>query len=476
MNLATGEIYAVLSRLNPWWRKDPIVDLPTWTRSASKELQPWIERPASHRAVLLYGAKQTGKSTLLGQSINRLLVAGTPAANILYADFDHPLLRFAGLDAVVEAWRQHEPKALGPEFLFLDDAQVVEGWDNWITGQVDANRNRRIVATSSTAPPIKTCSTLSNHSHNIRLGTLSFYEYLQARRIDILPLPKIKNLAELFKWPAAEFQRVRDLGRPYIGHFHEYLVRSGFPQAALGESITRGQTIVRQDCIAKAIKRDIASQSGVRRVAELEYAFLHLCMQHDGLLDMPALCEKLEIKRPTVEHFLDLFEAGQLIHRVAPYGYGQDIQRARFKIYLADAGMAPALLLKGKSLLNDPAALGVAAETAVFNHLFTRYHAQQAQFSYWRGKADRKVDLIVQIGSQLLPFEIRYTERQYGAKELKDLIELQSEKRIERGYVVTRSPGDFGEFSGVEKPARIMRVPAAFLCYWMGEFESDGNA
>ena len=469
----TNESFAVLNRFNPWWRKDPLVDLPNWTRSAGKQLQHWIERPTTHRAVLLSGAKQTGKTTLLRQSINRLLVAGTPAANILYVNFDHPLFKLAGIEAVVEAWRQHEPKALGPEFVFLDEAHAVEGWDGWITDQVDANRNRRIVATSSTTPPVESSAPGQIHWHNIRVGTLSFYEYLQARRIDVLPLPKIKHLAELFAWPLTEFQRVRDLGRPYIGHFHEYLVRSGYPQAALGESIPNSQSIVRENCLGKAIRRDLASQFAVRRVHELEYAFLHLCQHDDGLLDLPVLCEKLAIKRPTAEHFLNLLEAGQLIHRLAPYGYGKEIQRARFKIYLADAGIAPALLLKGKGLLDDPQSLGIAAETAVFKHLFTRYQAQQAQFSYWRGNAGRAVDLIAQVGEQLLPFEFSYREKPHGAKNLKDLIDLLVQKKIERGYVVTKGPGDFGELPGVEKPAKIMRLPAAFACYWLGEVESN---
>ncbi len=112
-------------------------------------------------------------------------------------------------------------------------------------------------------------------------------------------------------------------GRPLsfsaIGHFHEYLVRGEFPQTARVESIAAGQRIVREDCIGKAISRDIAFQFGVRRVSELEYASLHLCTQDDVLLDLVALCEKLQIKRPTGEHLLDLFEAAQLIHRVAPY-------------------------------------------------------------------------------------------------------------------------------------------------------------
>ena len=57
------------------------------------------------------------------------------------------------------------------------------------------------------------------------------------------------------------------------------------------------------------------------------------------------------------------------------------------------------------------------------------------------------------------------------------LIELCEQKRISRGYVVTKSLDDFGVMAGL--PARqddqpqtqITRIPAALLCYWMGAFE-----
>jgi hypothetical protein len=56
------------------------------------------------------------------------------------------------------------------------------------------------------------------------------------------------------------------------------------------------------------------------------------------------------------------------------------VLRARFKIYLADAAIAPAVTLKAKGILEDPAALGVDTETAVFKQLVGRYcaHAERA--------------------------------------------------------------------------------------------------
>jgi len=196
------------------------------------------------------------------------------------------------------------------------------------------------------------------------------------------------------------------------------------------------------------------------------------------------LCSNLAVKRPTAQHFIELLQATHLIYRLPPYGYGKDVLRARFKIYLADAAIAPAVMLKGKSVLEDAAALGVATETAVFKHLFARYYPQNVRFSYWRGKQEREVDLIAEVGGELIPFEVKYRAQHTGARELKGLIELCQTKRIARGYVVTQSLADFGTMQGLPVSAtdarspvtQIMRVPAPLLCYWMGATEASERA
>jgi hypothetical protein len=97
------------------------------------------------------GARQIGKTTLMLQCVDVLLRSGVPAANILYATFDHPVLKLAGVDAVLDAWREREPKVQGPEYLFLDEAQFIRrhGYDlgTWVKHQVDFRKERRIAFT-----------------------------------------------------------------------------------------------------------------------------------------------------------------------------------------------------------------------------------------------------------------------------------------------------------------------------------------
>ena len=476
MRVSKEELVAVLSQFNTWWRDEPIADLPKWRRAAFRELHTWIAAPPAPRAVLLSGARQIGKTTLLLQDVDALLRAGIPPANILYATFDHPILKFAGIDAVLDAWREREPKVEGLEYLFLDEAQFIRDWGTWVKHQVDFRKERRIAFTGSAMPLVEAGQESGvGRWHTIRLTTLSFYEYLQIKNLSLPPLPKLRSLCDLFDWPQVDFYRTAEAASPYVGHFHEYLVRGGFPQTAQVESITQAQRLLREDIIDKVLKRDMTALFGVRRVLDLEHTFLYLCMHDGGLLDMVDLCANLEVKRPTAQNFIELLEATHLIYRLPPFGYGKDVLRARFKIYLADAAIAPAVMLKGKAILEDATALGVATETAVFKHLFARYYAQNVRFTYWRGKKDREVDLVAEVSGEIIPFEVKYRAQHTGARELKGLIELCEQKRISRGYVVTKSLDDFGVMTGLpqsgDMPAQIMRVPAPLLCYWMGATE-----
>jgi uncharacterized protein len=478
MQVPKQELITVLSQFNPWWRGEAIADLPRWRRVAFQELHGWLTQPPAPRAVMLSGARQIGKTTLLMQAAEALLRAGVPAANILYATFDHPILKLAGIEAVVEAWRTREPRVEGPEYLLLDEAQFIRDWGTWVKHQTDFRKDRRIAFTGSAMPLLETDQESGvGRWHTIRLTTLSFYEYLHIKQVQLPQLPQLRSLRDLFDWTTPDFYRAAELAAPYVGHFHEYLVRGGFPQTAQVESVTQAQRLLREDIIDKVLKRDMTALFGVRRVLDLEHTFLYLCMHDGGLLDMVDLCSNLEVKRPTAQNFIELLEATHLIYRLPPFGYGKDVLRARFKIYLADAAIAPAVMLRGKALLEDSAALGVATETAVFKHLFARYYAQSVRFSYWRGKRDHEVDVVAEIGDELIPFEVKYRAQHTGTRELKGLLELCQVKQIARGYVVTKSMNDFGPMPDLPVPnqakpnTQIMRVPAPLLCYWMGASE-----
>jgi predicted AAA+ superfamily ATPase len=483
MEIPKTELFSVLQEFNPWWSGQPLADLPEWERTAGKQISRWLEDRETRRALLLTGPRQVGKTTLYRQAIRRLLASGRPSRHILYATFDHPLLKLAGLKRTLEAWNELYPADPGaPRFLFLDEIQAVPDWQVWIKHQVDFQRGSRIAVTGS-ASPLREAATESGVGRweTIPLPTLSFSEYLRLRRVGIPDLPAVTSLRSLFAWQPADFSRVAAAARPLTPHFHEYLLRGGFPEPAMVNDLTRCQRLLREDIVDKVLKRDMTALYGVRRILELEKIFLYLCYHDGGILDLPTLSKQLDgINRQSVSNFLDLFEGTHLIYRLRPFGYGKEVLRGKWKVYLADPALPGAMLLLGRRLLERNDRLGAAVEAAFFKHVFTRYYADQPTFSYWRDKShlDREVDLIVDLGDRLVPFEVKYQDGPPGTSKLKGLRLFMQEKAVAQGYAITRRWEDFGIAPAISArrgsereplPAHILSVPAPLACYWLSD-------
>lgn len=474
------ELISILIPFNPWWRKESIPDLPQWRRSAYHELLNWIVNPPAHRAVMLSGPRQVGKTTLLLQTIDQLIKNGTPPANILYVTFDHPIFKLAGLEAVLEAWRELEPKAEGPEYLFLDEAQFIRNFGTWTKHQIDFFKQRRIIFTGSAMPLVNSGEESGvGRWVTLQISTLSFFEYLQIKKITIPNIPKIVQIQDLFKASKSEFNRIAEATQALIGHFHEYLVRGGFPQTVLVESIPQAQRLLREDIIDKVLKRDMTAIFGIRSVLELEQLFIYLCMHDGGIQDLQTLSSNLGITKPTVKNFIDILALSHLLYKLPPYGYGKEVLRARYKLYLADPAIAPAILMKGKTILEDTKALGMCVETAVFSHLKAHNTINHARFSYWKDPRNKELDLVIETSNHVLPIEVKYESQIITEPDVQGLINFcKSKKSIPFGYVITKTPHDIGALDANDRliSTQIMRIPAAIFCYWLGESEIEGKS
>lgn len=465
MKFPKEELAAILLQYNPWWRKETIPHLPTWHRRAFAELLLWIETPPARRAVLLSGLRQIGKTTLLLQAIHTLVQKGIAPGNILYATFDHPICKLAGIDAVLEVWRELEPKSAGKEYLFLDEAQFIENIGTWIKHQVDFTPAQQIILTGSATPLFQVDAESGvGRWHTIRLSTLSFYEYLCIKNIPIPSIPTLSSLADLFPLTQKELSWMRHVTLPLIGHFHEYLLRGGFPQTALIENISQSQQLLREDIVDKVLKRDMTSLFGVRRIQELEQLFLYLCLHDGGRQDIQTLAKELGISKPTLQNFLALLESAHLVYKLPLFGYGKEVLRGKHKFYLTDPAIALAVFLKGKNLLKDPVSLGRCVETAVIGNIWPLAISQGARCSYWRGQKEKEVDLLLDLRGEVFPIEVKYQSQKVTPRDLAGLFEFCRDRpSVSRGYVLTKNKEDLGTLQ-----ENILCIPAPLFCFLLG--------
>ncbi len=478
MNIPKEDLFQVLRQYNPWWAGDRKPETVAWRRAAFYELWEWLWIPPSRRAIVLTGARQIGKTTLFLQAIARLLEKGVPPQNILYATYDHPFLKLFGLEKLLELWRELETARDGPEFIFLDEVQFTKHWQTWVKHQVDFSGKERRIALTGSATPLTEFGQESGVGRwvTLKLHTLSFFEFLQitGKEVARQPATRVDSLSDFFDWTDRQRQDAGMAFQELTGFFHEYLVRGGFPEIALIENLDRAQKLLREDIVDKVLKRDMTALFGVRHVLEVEQLFLYLCMYDSGLLDVRKICENLEMTKPTVLKFLDLLESAHLIFKLLPYGYGREVLRGKSKIYIADPSIAPAVLMKGKSLLEDATALGRAVETAAYKHLRTHFDRQSAIFGYYRGRKDREVDLIATVAGKSIPFEIKYTDK-LNAGNLKGLADFCDEKKPERGYVFARSWRDFRVVSIGQTKTPILQIPAPLALFVLGGMETGAR-
>lgn len=482
MIASESEVISVLRKYNPWWIGKTAPDLPQWRRAGFYEISKWVENPPVKRALLLMGARQIGKTTILLQNIEELISRGIPPSNILYVSFDHPLLKLMGLEEVTKLWRSIEVKGRGEEYVFIDEIQAIKDWQVWLKYQVDFEKGRRLVVTGS-ATPLSSEGQESGVGRwvTVRLAPLSFYEYLQLRTGGgTLPnIQPLSSLTSLMSWSKEEFSKVAAQGDELSGLFHEYLLRGGFPQCALAPTLTLAQKLLREDIVNRVLKTDMTAFFGVRKVIELEQVFLYLCLHDGGALDISALCKDLGLRRTTVENFISLLEAAHLIYRLLPFGYGKEVLRGRPKVYLGDSAIAPAVLLKGSSLLEDDRLLGQAVEMCFFKHVFTRYYPKNMGFSYWKGTRQEEVDIVASLeGGETVPFEVKYRNQHTSWNELNGLKNFCKKYPIQRAYVITKRMDDFGIIetpNAEDKKIPTIKIPAPLACYWLSRSEIDNS-
>ena len=84
--------------------------------------------------------------------------------------------------------------------------------------------------------------------------------------------------------------------------------------------------------------------------------------------------------------------------------------------------------------------------------------------------------VIVLTGENIIPFEIKYRNSHTKSKDLPGLMKLCKKYPIKRAYIITQSLSDFGPFKNSDFPeTAFMKIPAALLCYWLGNFEAEKN-
>ena len=369
----------------------------TWV---ARKIEPELKRLAATRpVVVLTGARQTGKTSLL----RRLF----------------PNHSFVSLDLPSEAEQaEKEPAAFlrrlsGPAI--LDEAQYAPALFRHLKAAVDANRSKRgqFLLTGSQKFELMrgVTESLAGRVALLELETLSLAEISGARRT---------------KLEAA-------------------LLRGGYPE--LQADLEIDAPAFYASYIATYLERDVRSLSAVGSLRDFE-RFLRACALRSGnLLNKAELARDIGIAPSTANQWLSILQASGLVVLLGPWFSNRTKSIIKSpKLYFADTGLLCALLnIRTQQVMLESPLIGAIWETFVFQQLrINERHSDGGGLFFWRDRT-REVDFVIDRGGRLELVEAKFTElpADSDATNLRFVRDIVGEKRVKRLVVACRAPNAY---------------------------------
>jgi predicted AAA+ superfamily ATPase len=202
--------FALLSKYNFWDNNIPYTGL---IRSDYlNKISGFIN---SKLIKVLVGQRRSGKSYLLQQIINKLLLEDVNPANIFYlnlemADFDF-IVNYNDLDSLVKLYKQNL-KPQGKIYLFIDEIQTIASWEKLINSwSQDYTQDYEIFISGSNSEMLagELASLLSGRYVQFVVYPFSYAEFIQIQKLEnskksFLQYMKFGGLPELFNLPDNE--------------------------------------------------------------------------------------------------------------------------------------------------------------------------------------------------------------------------------------------------------------------------------
>jgi predicted AAA+ superfamily ATPase len=386
-------------------------------------LRAKLSRPYVH---LLFGARQTGKSTLL----NHLLPEAALRFNL--ADPQERTRHLAHPGEFAQACRSLSARNKG-QFVFVDEAQSVPSIFDAVQMLHDADKTRwRFVLCGSSARKLRMSGanllpgrSLVHHLYPLTLAEHPATESRIAHASSPLPLAWSKGLAATRPFPAWDL-----LTR---------LAYGGLP------GIVTAATMDRQDLL-KAYAF-VYLEEEIRREALVKdwgafVRFLQLAAAESGqLLNYANISQETGISQPTVKNYYQLLEDMFVGIRVPAYAKSPRknlLSTPKFLFFDLGVRHAAAGLNPSPDLVK--ANPGPVFEQWVGIELWQRLQYLSAgKLYHQRSRDGAEVDFIIEHGGGLTPIEVKWTQHP-TLNDARHLLKFLHEKKREakRGYVICR--------------------------------------
>lgn len=361
---------------------NPPIDRPL-TRLVARAL---AERLAVMPAVVLTGARQTGKSTL-AQHL-------APSARRYYSLDDLDVL-----DAV-----RRDPDSLlgGAEPVTLDEVQREPDLLRAVKRAIDQRRRAGQFLLTGSANLLlmrRVSESLAGRASYLTLWPLTRREQLGAGRCGLWE--------ELLASPPEQWQAMIAAHAQPSDGWGELARRGGFPTPALHLGSARERSIWFEGYVRTYVERDLQQLASIAALPDFRRLMRAACLRLGQLLNQTELGRDVGLPQPTVHRYLNLLETSYLAVRLPAFAANRTKRLIKSpKLYWSDTGLALYLAQVGEPT-------GAHLENLVLADLLAWRDArlEPAEVYYWRTTIGEEVDFVVEAGRRLLPIEVKATAR-----------------------------------------------------------------
>lgn len=340
--------------------------------------------------IIINGARQTGKTTILKQLLSHLEKTGKRSWFITLEKEDvlreinknpENIFRFAPRPKNPLYEEQNETY-----FFLIDEIQYADNPSNFLKYLYDTySPHLKIVATGSSSFYLdsKFKDSLAGRKRIFTLRTLNFEELLLFKDKQRL-LDELKQIRKMPDYISLHNAEIMEL-------FENYLKFGGYPEVVISNDMEEKVAILEE--IKNAyIKRDIL-ESKIENEEKFYRLMQVLAMQTGNLLNIHELSKSLKIDIKTTDRYIHVLQKCFHISVIKPYHKNLKKELVKMpKVFFNDLGLRN--LLYGTFLdICDRADKGQLLENYVFLRLLDIHKEEEIKF--WRTADQKEVDFLV---------------------------------------------------------------------------------
>ena len=379
--------YSIFQNQNSW-RNDPAYfqDKTFLKRSVFDNILNWLD---DDEILILTGARQVGKSTLMYMLIQHLLEQRKIASNnIFYFNLDERSTQsfFQNTALLIDFLNLKTEKT--KKYLFIDEFQKIADAGDFLKAIYDLQLPLKIIVSGSSSLEIsKSKETLTGRKQVFFIYPFSFEEFVQFKN------PELQNIKSF---------AIKQGGLKQF--FIEYVAYGGYPRVLLENDITKKEMKLKE-VYNSYIEKDIINLLKIDNVEKFNKLVYLLSNQVGNLVNKNEISNTLALNMVTTERYLNLLSGTYVFHYLSPYFNNPRKEISKMpKVFINDLGLKNIIDTKSLFFRDD----GAIIENFVYNEL---KRILGANLYYWRTHGKAEVDFIYNTGKTTIPIEVKYTAR-----------------------------------------------------------------